>query len=371
MDDERKKSNRVAKAKVPDGNDDDDLLSFAPFPKMAKAMKDSKPVVKPDPSMTVGVAVGIAVAVAAANNTKAACKPKKEAKIKKAPPEKRLKRHRSKPTHGISTRINRARTQRLFLVHTSDSQHDAHPHGGKFITFAVLGFTGNVYQVVLSKVPSCSCPDHAKGNLCKHILFVMLKVVGLESHSPLVYQAAYLTNELEDIVQRLQERRASVGLRSDVVAKVAVRKRFSDLTEKEAVDVSETPVEEGVQRQPIEGSCPICFDELGTNQSLLIFCKKACGINFHKECIKMWTSQQNQNSEPTCPNCRQPWIDVATGGGSRTGVTKRQGRTGRVDEGYTNLGDLQGQRRNRDTSTYESNEYEYNRHYGSSRRRYR
>ena len=183
MDDERKKSNRVAKAKVPDGNDDDDLLSFVPFPKMAKAMKDSKPVVKPDPSMTVGVGV----AVAAANNTKAACKPKKEAKIKKAPPEKRLKRHRSKPTHGISTRINRARTQRLFLVHTSDIQHDAHPHGGISITFAVLGSTGNVYQVVLSKVPSCSCPDHAKGNLCKHILFVMLRVVGLESHSPLVY----------------------------------------------------------------------------------------------------------------------------------------------------------------------------------------
>ena len=82
MDDERKKSNRVAKAKVPDGNDDDDLLSFVPFPKMAKAMKDSKPVVKPDPSMTVSVGVS----VAAANNMKAACKPRKKLKSRKHHP---------------------------------------------------------------------------------------------------------------------------------------------------------------------------------------------------------------------------------------------------------------------------------------------
>ena len=79
-------------------------------------------------------------------------------------------------------------------------------------------------------------------------------------------------------MHRLQERRASVELRSDVVAKAAVRTRFSDLSEKEGVGVSETPVEEGVQRLPIEGGCPICFHKLGTNQSLLVFCKKACGI---------------------------------------------------------------------------------------------
>ena len=97
---------------------------------------------------------------------------------------------------------------------------------------------------MLSKVPSCSCPDHAKGNLCKYILFVMLKVVGLESHSPSVYQAAYLMNELEDIVHRLKERRVSVELRSDVVAKAAVRRGFSDVSEKEGVGVSETPVED-------------------------------------------------------------------------------------------------------------------------------
>ena len=119
--------------------------------------------------------------------------------------------------------------------------------------------------------------------------------------------------------------------RSDVVAKAAIRKHFSDLTEKEVVDVSEMPVEEGVQRQPIEVGCPICFDELGTNQSLFVFCKKASvpqGVYQNVDRIKIWNLRVQIVASPGCS--------------SRTGVTKRQGCTGRVDEGYTNLGDLQG-----------------------------
>jgi hypothetical protein len=38
--------------------------------------------------------------------------------------------------------------------------------------FDIAGTTGNVYQVTISKVPSCSCPDAAKGNQCKHIVYV-------------------------------------------------------------------------------------------------------------------------------------------------------------------------------------------------------
>ena len=63
-----------------------------------------------------------------------------------------------------------------------------------------------------------------------------------------------------------------------------------------------------------------------------------------------------------CPNCRQPWIDVATLEAVHEPVVRKD------KDVYTNLGDLQGQRRNRDTSNNESNEYEYNRHYSSSRR---
>ena len=43
--------------------------------------------------------------------------------------------------------------------------------------------------------PHCTCPDHAKGNVCKHILFVMLRALRLAPDDPLVWQRALLKSE--------------------------------------------------------------------------------------------------------------------------------------------------------------------------------
>jgi hypothetical protein len=60
-------------------------------------------------------------------------------------------------------RIERARTQRMFLIRrekVSDCESK----------FAVLGSTGNVYDVVIDSTPRCTCPDNVNGYLCKHIV---------------------------------------------------------------------------------------------------------------------------------------------------------------------------------------------------------
>lgn len=50
-------------------------------------------------------------------------------------------------------------------------------HGVKWIEgfpemeFDMAGTTGNVYKVIIGKVPFCSCPDSLKGNQCKHICY--------------------------------------------------------------------------------------------------------------------------------------------------------------------------------------------------------
>ena len=62
--------------------------------------------------------------------------------------------------------------------------------------FSVLGATANVYSVSVGKHPSCSCPDFQKGNLCKHYLFVMLRVLRLDRSDPLVWQRALLKSEV-------------------------------------------------------------------------------------------------------------------------------------------------------------------------------
>lgn len=53
-----------------------------------------------------------------------------------------------------------------------------------------------VYEVTVRKHPDCTCPDFQKGNLCKHYLFVMLRVLRLDRTDPLVWQKALLKSEV-------------------------------------------------------------------------------------------------------------------------------------------------------------------------------
>jgi hypothetical protein len=91
------------------------------------------------------------------------------------------------PSAGIS--------HRLFLINR-EVLEPAGSEGAASEKFVVLGATGNVYDVVISKNPKCSCPDAAKGNICKHRFFVMLRVLKLDQHDPIVWQQALLSSEV-------------------------------------------------------------------------------------------------------------------------------------------------------------------------------
>ena len=128
---------------------------------------------------------------------------KRRKRAASAPKEKRLKRYRGSATASIEQRIARAISQRLHLVHqeeaddedaassssssaasaaasSSSSSASASSSTAAFSrkrTYHVLGSTGNVYHVQVGRRLGCTCPDADRGNLCKHQLFVMLKVL--------------------------------------------------------------------------------------------------------------------------------------------------------------------------------------------------
>lgn len=55
----------------------------------------------------------------------------------------------------------------MFAVSSSINWTDGYP----IMEFGMAGTTGNLYTVIIGKVPSCSCPDNQKGNQCKHICY--------------------------------------------------------------------------------------------------------------------------------------------------------------------------------------------------------
>jgi len=58
----------------------------------------------------------------------------------------------------------------MFVIHRTRTGTDSCPEE----LVDIAGTTGNVYQVHIKQVPSCSCPHAQKGNQCKHIIYVRI-----------------------------------------------------------------------------------------------------------------------------------------------------------------------------------------------------
>ncbi|ROT41689.1 hypothetical protein SODALDRAFT_308631 [Sodiomyces alkalinus F11] len=226
--------------------------------------------------------------------------------------EKRKRRFRPNPPQSFHEIYNRAMTQRFYVI--SRHRDDSVPQE----RVELAGSTGNVYTITISHCPSCNCPHALKGNQCKHILYVMSRV--LHAKFEHVYQLALLTDELHEIFRQ-----------APIPAK----------------DASSPEKNVDKRRKPVEGDCPICFTELDAKSSeSVVWCRAACGQNMHKSCFKMWARVKKQ--AVTCPFCRSPWQEDEE-------TAKTILKEGKVTaEGYVNVADQLGISTVQvaDTSTY-------------------
>ena len=302
---------------------------------------------------------------ASTGNEKAAPPPKKKEE------EKRAKLYRTRCPIALQERLERAATQRLYLIQQSEippiCNNQEEKRVSEVVNFTVLGSTGNVYTVVLGLVPSCTCPDYSRRqDMCKHIMFVLLKVIGLEVSNPLAYQKAYVSSELNELYTILRTRRvggtilANDQVRAAVAA--AASQNGSSTTDISSTSTSSTTLLDdqpsSVQRRSLldDSDCPICFDDLTHEpESKVTFCRGTCGANFHEACIRRWLSAMTL-AKPSCPHCRQLWVEE--NGRSTKGNPKIPAETT-----YTNLGSLQGLSRVRDSSTYSSYKDKKRRYY--------
>ncbi|KAI0449999.1 hypothetical protein F5B21DRAFT_448985 [Xylaria acuta] len=247
-------------------------------------------------------------------------KPRKTSKsnmdkeTKAADGEKRLRRFRAKAPASFDIIYQRATEQRFYVLNRSRCGTADCPEEDVEIT----GSTGNIYKVHIAQVPSCDCPHARKGNQCKHIIYVMSRV--LRARPDLVYQLALLSAELREIF----EGAPSIGLDGDKSSK------------------SQDP-----NRKQIEGDCPICFTPFEGAEDT-VYCRATCGQNMHKECFQMWaaTKRQSARDAVTCPMCRSPW----QGDEDMVKKIKNTGIAGA--DGYVNVADQLGISGIRDGSTY-------------------
>ncbi|KAK9823335.1 hypothetical protein WJX72_002022 [[Myrmecia] bisecta] len=213
---------------------------------------------------------------------------------------------------------------------------------GPMEEFVVLGATGNVYTVTLSRQPTCTCPDAAKGNLCKHQLFVMLRILRLDAKDPLVWQRAFLTPEIEEILGGTRSTRAD----ETAIAQESLRAHYRRMSGQGPSTDDGGEGEQQPGQRAVEGDCPICYDELKAGSSAaadkIVWCA-TCGNNVHAECFRRWTAAKQASHTPvSCVYCRAtPWID---------GSNPQGGAAPEDDSGYVNLKAVSEHHRNADSS---------------------
>ncbi|KAJ1652722.1 hypothetical protein IWQ61_007009 [Dispira simplex] len=212
--------------------------------------------------------------------------------------------------------------QCMFLVHRECVENLKYE-------FRILGSAENMYKVTIAHLPSCNCMDFRMGNHCKHILFVMMKIIRLPAESPLVYQKAWLTSELEDMFKTMIPDPAALAS-ADVVQAYERYRNPDSAQAKEMVsqdvDANQPEVSQfGVRRRLLacmqeDGDtdhCPVCYDDMTKEDwesSKLSWCQRGCGNNIHTECFEMWESHyKNRGQRVNCVYCRYDWVQVDSG----------------------------------------------------------
>lgn len=174
--------------------------------------------------------------------------------------------------------------------------------------------TGNVYNVVIGRHPSCDCPDAAKGNLCKHHLFIMLRVLRLATNDYRVWQRALLPSEAVEVLSGNSSTRDLDGGTFASESLQSAYRAASGLPSKSEASPSQQP------ERPVEGECPICFDDLtdggnGSTAEKAIDTCRTCRQHMHQECFAKWASSR-RGVALTCVYCRSPWHYDAAAAGS-------------------------------------------------------
>jgi hypothetical protein len=246
--------------------------------------------------------------------------PKKKAKRGSDAPteEKRLKRYRAAPPQSYLAIKERAMTQRLTVLSRERCGTEELPEE----KVVMAGSTGNVYTQNIGLLPRCDCPHAMKGNQCKHIIYVMLRV--LKAPENFAYQLALTTIELREVLKNAPR---IPGVETDP---------------------TDAQGKQDGNRKPIEGECPICYDDLEPEKDAIVYCKASCGNNVHKGCMQKWIA--TSRTKATCPYCRATW-------GADEGLESKLGNIDpsgleRNEDGYVNVAGQLGLSGERDMSSY-------------------
>ena len=145
--------------------------------------------------------------------------------------------------------------------------------------YVIMGSTGNVYEVNFVSMSDgknsvkCTCPDNKyRSKRCKHIYFVLLRIVNVTNVDSYYYMDDQIMN-IRDITK------------DNVLVSEDIKKKY------------ENSLVQNVRG--LDDICPICFEDMTTDDDY-VHCVSGCKRCVHRMCFSMW----ERANGPKCVFCR-------------------------------------------------------------------
>lgn len=155
-------------------------------------------------------------------------------------------------------------------------------------TIEIKGLTSNYTVTISSDILECSCPDYQqKGNFCKHLYFIILKVAGC-------YQIILDHNIFNDKKLNIE----SFNKLDNCLVQKVIQYIDKDKDKNKSKTDQDDSDELSKKKRKIMHDCLICLDEI-INEEDDQECELQCHTHFHKSCLSKWLKINK-----TCPHCR-------------------------------------------------------------------
>lgn len=171
-------------------------------------------------------------------------------------------------------RKQRGITQKIFLIETIEKKNNTSRE------YVVMGSTGNVYNVNITNNPTCTCPDYSiRYNRCKHIYFILLRVMKVNNPDKEKYTDSELINMFKNIPEITNILCVNENIKNQYLKNKNNKIQIKD-----------------------DDICPICLEDI-QNGEIFEYCRAKCGKCVHKTCFDMWCKK----NPVKCLICRSPW----------------------------------------------------------------
>jgi hypothetical protein len=141
------------------------------------------------------------------------------------------------------------------------------------------------YTTSIGEYHTCTCKE--SDSLCIHVLYILIKYFGIPAENPILIKQPLSEHDVNRIID------GKVRLSAPTKPRLLYKTKSGKTK---------------VKRQTItdEDVCPICYDNLcDCDKSKIAWCRRGCGGNFHRKCVKEWIeSRRAYGEEATCPLCR-------------------------------------------------------------------